>query len=156
MGLTAIHTQLCRHRGGLTKRHNRVRNYLYLKYKRAGFECEKEKYGVCLNLMKPADIWVKDFHDGKDGALDISITCPLSKVQIKKKHHKKYDASYNAIKVKMKHYEQAVDEASIQFEPLIWESFGGMPPTTQKEILNLANDLRHIERRSETDIYNHR
>ena len=75
---------------------------------------------------KPADVFVPNHTCGKDLALDVAVTCPLQ-------HKYLHDASViagfacndYAVQVKMKNFQERVEQEGFIYLPVIFESFGG-------------------------------
>lgn len=75
---------------------------------------------------KPADVFVPNYTCGKDLVLDVAVTCPLQ-------HKYLHDASViagfacndYAVQVKMKNFQERVEQEGFIYLPVIFESFGG-------------------------------
>ena len=131
--------------GDKTVNHNCVRDDVYMQAKRSHVAPQLEVSGVCglIGLQdtvdarqRPADVLLcraQDIHTGVGGgngrvALDIGIICPQAAGHLSQASGESLGAAEAYVKTKCARgdMERRCREAGVVFQPLIFESFGGV------------------------------
>ena len=127
MDVFGHHATVCAVKGDRIKRHNQIRDILFDFCSCAAWGPSKEKPNLfSYSSEKPADVFVPNYTCGKDLVLDVAVTCPLQ-------HKYLHDASViagfacndYAVQVKMKNFQERVEQEGFIYLPVIFESFGG-------------------------------
>ena len=128
MDLFGDHAAVCA--GSATKRHDRVRDLLFLVCKEAGYSVAKEVRNLLPgSRAKPGDLVIQSFSPSfACSAFDISLSDPLQSSKLKYAAVRKGYVGAQAESRKLHFSLQPCRRVGIEFVPLIWESFGGAMP----------------------------
>ena len=91
---------------------------------------------------RPADIFVPNYSLGKDLVFDVAVTCPL---QHKYYHSAAQSAGFAcntyADEVKIKNYQERVENEGCTYLPAVFESFGGFSQDVPDFLFKLSNGM---------------
>jgi len=148
------HSTICSKGTSLTRRHNRIRDYLANEFKKAGFAVEVEPNDLCMyNDRRPGDVRVFCYKDNKDLLIDVTVTSSFNNMSLARNH-----AGYNLKKradEKMRKYEKDLDNMdNVDFMPFVIESLGGRSTHADKVLEKIALCQAHISGSSYNDCLN--
>ena len=135
--------------------HNETRNTVYRQGQGAGARPELEKSGLLSGLgwpgvagHRPADTLLCSTAGVRTGkrrtrlrvALDIGIVCPQAHSHIGAGAGKVLGAASEYVNTKCKHQdtEKKCEEAGIEYQPMIFESFGGIESEAEEVLKSLS------------------
>ena len=90
---------------------------------------------------KPADILIPRWVDGKDGALDVTVTSPLCKTNMARAAAEAGSALKSAYERKVQGAAAACQEQGLAFLPIAMETLGGLHQVTIAQLKRLASAL---------------
>ena len=127
MDVFGNHASVCPTKGDRIRRHNVLRDIIYDFCSIASWGPKKETPHIFPSSSeRPADIFVPNYSLGKDLVLDVAVTCPL---QHKYYHSAAQSAGFAcntyADEVKIKNYQERVENEGCTYLPAVFESFGG-------------------------------
>jgi hypothetical protein len=100
------------------------------------------------NAMRPADVFLKNWIQGRDAALDVTVTSPLQQEQVHREAANAGVAIEARKRTKMTPYFEKCREVGIKFVPLVVTTLGGW---NKEASLQLQRIARALGRRSDTD-----
>ena len=122
-----IHAITCRRGGDRTTRHNIVRDCLYELCSEAAWAPVVEKSGLLTNgSMRPGDVFIPSYQQGKGTAIDVTIVHPLQPSYILNSVERWGCAAEAAEAAKKEKYQTECENAGVIFSPFAIESLGGM------------------------------
>ena len=127
--------------GDKTRRHNAVRDILFLVACGAALSVEREpKHLLLRGGQKPADLLIRNFSEGfHASAFDVSVSDTLQSTSL---HHATVDTGYVAQAAhdrKARKYREACLEVNLDFFPMVWESTGGATSTVHSMVESWSN-----------------
>jgi hypothetical protein len=136
-----VHSLICKKKGDIIRRHNAIRDCIFVFCKEAGLSVVKEKAGLLGDKgdkRRPADVFIDNFSQNSDYCLDVAVTSPLQKKYIKKAAEVDNHAGSDYFLFKMSKYSKAVEEANLTFSPIIFEAFGRIAPESIAILTKIA------------------
>ena len=121
----------CKYGGHRTYRHNAIRDLTFEHARGGGAEVKPEVKNLIPDgsAKRPADIWVKDFYNGQDAALDVVVTNVASHPSL----FDAYSSQSNLGSIAEKGYTAKIAkshavcvENGLLFHPIAFESTGGV------------------------------
>eukprot|EP01084_Bolivina_argentea_P291425 500868_1 len=142
LDLCGTHCINCGTKDGLyTITHNKIRDIYFEKFKRGGFNVEKEKPGLLESGRKPADIYGYEFIHGLDYAFDITLTSPFKKNTLADTIKFIGISAEKAIRMKYKKYKDDIKNVHWKFQPIAFERTGGFSLPAQLLTKRIALQL---------------
>jgi hypothetical protein len=116
------HAILCATDGERIARHDRLRDAIFEAAASAALEPERECRDLFPNSTeRPADVYLKSWVRGRDAALDVTITSPLQKSQVRREADHAGVALEAAKQRKMTRYYETCDNLGVEL-PCRWLS----------------------------------
>ena len=135
------HAGVCPMGGDKNRRHNAVRDILFLAARGAALSVEREpKHLLLRGGQKPADLLIRNFSEGfHASAFDVSVSDTLQSTSL---HHAAVVTGYVAQAAhdrKVRKYREACLEVNLDFFPMVWESTGGATSTVHSMVESWSN-----------------
>ena len=143
MDVFGHHAAVCPTKGDRIRRHNVLRDIIYDFCSIASWGPKKETPHIFPSSSeRPADIFVPNYSLGKDLVLDVAVTCPL---QHKYYHSAAQSAGFAcntyADEVKIKNYQERVENEGCTYLPAVFESFGGFSQDVPDFLFKLSKGM---------------
>ena len=152
MGDHALH---CRDDCGLKSgRHDRIRDIVFTAAQNASLNPLKEMPGLIPgSLSRPADIFVRNWVDGRKVAFDVSVTSPTQEAVQFQAADRPAAAIEARKQAKMRAHHADCQAQGIFFQPLVVETFGGWDSDALKFLKAIGHqDARRWGRDSAVEI----
>jgi hypothetical protein len=129
---------------GLTIRHNITRDILYQYCRKANYTTEKEKWNLCADQSKPADVYIHTYNNNKACYIDVGITSPIQDKFFTNEIEDILIAANSYEQFKIHKYENKIELLEVDFIPFICEAFGGIGHYAYTVIKRISWDLQSI------------
>jgi ubiquitin carboxyl-terminal hydrolase 44/49 len=135
------HAGVCSAGGDKTRRHNAVRDILFLAARGAALSVEKEPKHLLLHGgQKPADLLVRNYTEGfHASAFDVTISDTLQPTSLDRAAAESGYVARVAHEKKLQKYQDSCRESNLAFFPMVWESTGGTTSTVHSTIESWSN-----------------
>ena len=136
------HAIACGWEGERIARHNQLRDALFQTACQAALGPRKEEQALLPGLgNKPADVYIPNWIEGKDAALDVTVVSPLQATLIHKAAEEGGHALKHAYERKFRQVGQECEAQGLKFCPLPVETLGGWHPKAITLLSKLAHQL---------------
>ena len=136
------HALACPRYSDRIARHNQVRDLLYEAAASAALAPVREgRFLLPGTAAKPADILIPRWVDGKDGALDVTVTSPLCQTNMARAAAEAGSALRSAYERKVQGAAAACQEQGLSFLPIAMETLGGLHQVATVQLKRLASAL---------------
>ena len=136
------HALGCQQTGDRIARHNRLRDVLFEAAAGAALgPVREERHLLPGTAAKPADVLIPRWIDGKDGALDVTVTSPLSASNVAAAASEAGGALLKAVKRKAQGAAQACQDQGLSFLPVAVETLGGLHKTACEQIKRIGTSV---------------
>ena len=125
------------------------------KKKNSRIYCWSREIWINVDQSKPADIFIESYIDGKNAAIDVTVTSPIQNKTLNRATTDVFVAAKLQETVKLKKYDQIIDSDNFEYIPLVFEAFGGIPEKSKNILKRLSADLLFKTRLDINVIYNH-
>ena len=134
-----VHALSCGHGPERTQRHNDMRDFVFTACQAAGFHTTREFPPGLVpgSLERPGDVLVRNWQQGRFGAMDVTITSTLQDNTIFQAANEVGFCASKAEARKEAKYEGILEQVDII--PLAFETFGGMTAGTRRTLKRLAD-----------------
>ena len=140
--LLGDHALACSRYSDRIARHNHLRDLLFETAASAALGPVREgRFLLPGTAAKPADILIPRWSDGKDGALDVTVTSPLCKTNVAKAAAEPGSALRSAYERKVQGAAAACQEQGLSFLPIAAETLGGLHQVAVVQLKRLATAL---------------
>lgn len=129
-------------RGGVIRRHNSIRDAIFVYAKKSGFKVSREKMGLIGDVgdqRRPADVLIENFSLSRDHCLDVAVTSPVQPTYLRHAANTPGFAAsdYSAFKNAM--YKQEVEDSGTKvFVPMVVETYGRWSDTALEVLKAIA------------------
>ena len=107
--------------------------------------CFEEKNLLPGTVARPGDVTIRRWSNGKDGAIDVTVTSPLCPSNVVEAAAEAGAALAKAYNRKMKDTAEACRREGIAFLPFALETLGGLHPGAVATARQLAAALASVE-----------
>ena len=127
--------------GDKTRRHNAVRDILFLAARGVALSVEREpKHLLLRGGQKPADLLIRNFSEGfHASAFDVSVSDTLQSTSLNRAAADTGYVAQAAHDRKTRKFRDACLEANLAFFPMVWESTGGATSTVHFMVESWSN-----------------
>ena len=139
---TGDHAISCGYEGERIARHDHLRNALYTTCSQACLGPTKEVRDLVEGTnARPADLFLPNWTEGQDTALDVTVVNPLQISMVHQAAECPGHALIKAYERKMNRHGEQCKQAGVVFTPLPLETLGGWHETTVNEVRKIASAL---------------
>ena len=133
------HSLCCTKGPERTARHNSIRNVIHQTCIAAGLSASLEPPHLLSNSEhRPGDIFIRDWSCGKSIAMDVTVSCTLQQSNLDKAAaHDRFHAQ-DADTRKRRLLAKVYDGSGFIFQPMSFESTGGMTSATEETLKTIA------------------
>ncbi len=135
------HALRCKHGTGRGLRHNLIKNWLNGQINDVGCTTQLEKPGLLDNSDRPADIYVFEWEQGQNVALDVGVTSVSRPTIVQKASTTRGAACAEYAAIKVRKYRARCEEKGFRFIPLVVESTGTWTKEAKKFLDTLASRI---------------
>ena len=136
------HALGCQKYGDRIARHNLLRDVLYEAAASADLGPSKEEpHLIPGSAARPGDILIRRWCDGKDAALDVTVTSPLAPTNVVAAAREAGKALVKAHERKMRDTAEACRTQGLTFLPVALETLGGLHSTAVGQVKKLGTAL---------------
>lgn len=136
------HALGCQKYGDRIARHNLLRDVLYEAAASADLGPSKEEpHLIPGTAARPGDILIRRWCDGKDTALDVTVTSPLAPTNVAGAAREAGKALVKAFERKMRDTAEACRSQGLTFLPVAMETLGGLHSTAVGQVKKLGAAL---------------
>jgi hypothetical protein len=141
---------------GLTRRHNRVRDALHTLAQQAGMHAEKEKPYLLKDdpTLRPADVYITQWHLDRPICLDVSIVNPVAPSNVVRAATHLAATAQASEQTKLIMYGTKCADNQLEFCPLVMESFGGFGPLAIPIFKKISKAMSTRREEDESDAMN--
>ena len=126
------HAVTCRRSGAITRCHNLLRDVAKSIAAAAGYTVLSEQTIPSNHALRPADILIHNWKEGKPLALDFTVSTPSLNADSDPELKIAASMLYQACQKKVRHYRQACERDGWLFQPFAADVFGAIHPTARK------------------------
>ncbi len=137
----ALHVLLCAQYDSYRKKHDNIRNLIYKLAHKARWNPRREVKYLFGNGLKPADVWIPLYNEGKSLCLDITIPNVMAPSRYVKQLKDKDYTFNNALSTKNKKYLKKCSEHDLLFKPFIIDVYGRFETNTFNFIKELCEPI---------------
>ena len=133
------HALCCGHWGERIGRHNAIRDHIHSMAAKAVLSPVKEGRFLLPGCdRRPADVYLPNWAEGRDAALDITVINPLQQATVAQAAETPGHSLDFAFNRKMRGTAEECERQGVAFIPLAFESLGGWHKTAEKQVKKLA------------------
>ena len=139
------HALGCAKRGDRIARHDQLRDVLFEAASSASLAPVREEAHLLPgSAARPGDVLIRRWSDGKDGALDVTVTGPLASSNLAGAAEEAGSALTKAFKRKVQGTAEACQEQGLVFLPIALETLGGFHKVAVEQVKKIGAALaRH-------------
>jgi len=126
------HAVTCRRSGAITRCHNLLRDVAKSIAAAAGYTVLSEQTIPSNHALRPADILIHNWKEGKPLALDFTVSTPSLNADSDPELKIAASMLDQACQKKVRHYRQACERDGWLFQPFAADVFGAIHPTARK------------------------
>ena len=146
------HALCCGHWGERITRHNSIRDHVHQMAAAAVLNPVKEgRFILPGNDRRPADIFLPNWAEGRDAALDVMVINPLQQATVVEAATTPGHSLDFAFDRKMRGAADDCQRQGVAFIPLAFESLGGWHKTAEVQVKRIAQDLARQTGREESE-----
>lgn len=140
-----VHALTCKAAGDRIRKHNSIVDFIYQQAISAAKNPTKEKLHLLGqdNSMKPADIFLPNFKNGKSLCIDIGIVTPMAPSHVNAASKDALAAAEKYSEVKTKKYAHVCEERGIFYLPAVGEVMGGWSDQANGIFQHLIKAISH-------------
>jgi hypothetical protein len=156
LDIYGIHAASCSGKFGLSYRHNRVRDCIKAQARRAGMRATDEEPRLLTNdpTLRPADVYIAEWHLSRGMCLDVSIVNPLTDTAVVAASTTPASAAAHAEKHKMARYHKLCADSGHEFSPVVMETYGGFGELARPILKRISKALSTCTDQDESDALN--
>ena len=133
------HALGCRKYGERIARHDMLRDVIFEAAASAALAPAKEEPHLLPGTAaRPGDVLIRRWHDGKDGALDVTVTGPLAKTNVRAAAVQPGSALTKVFDRKVQGAAAACQQQGLIFLPVAMETLGGMHKVAVEQMKRLG------------------
>ena len=139
------HALGCAKFGDRIARHDQLRDVLFEAAASAALApVREERYLLPGTAARPGDVLIRRWSDGKDGALDVTVTGPLANSNVEAAAEEPGSALSKAFKRKVQGAAEACQAQGLVFLPVALETLGGFHRVAVEQVKKIGSALaRH-------------
>ena len=133
------HALGCAKYGERIARHDMLRDVIFEAAASAALApVKEERHLLPGTAARPGDVFIRRWHDGKDGALDVTVTGPLAKTNVRAAATEAGSSLLKAFDRKVRGAAAACQQQGLVFLPLAVETLGGMHKVAVEQLKRLG------------------
>ena len=133
------HALGCAKHGDRIARHDHLRDVIFEAAASASLApAREERHLLPGTAARPGDVLIRRWCDGKDGALDITVTGPLARSNVTAAAEKSGSALIKAVQRKVQGVAEACHEQGLVFLPIAMETLGGLHKVGEDQVRRIG------------------
>ena len=133
------HALGCAKFGDRIARHDMLRDVIFEAAASAALApVKEERHLLPGTAARPGDVFIRRWHDGKDGALDVTVTGPLAKSNVRAAAAEAGSALSKSFDRKVQGAAAACQQQGLVFLPLAMETLGGVHKVGVEQLKRLG------------------
>ena len=147
------HSLGCAKTGDRIARHNMLRDVLFEAAASADLgPCKEERHLLPGTVARPGDVTIRRWSNGKDGAIDVTVTSPLSPSNVAGAAAEAGASLAKACQRKVRDTAEACRREGFVFLPFAMETLGGLHPGAVTQVKQLAAALARAKGSEEGEV----
>ena len=133
------HALGCAKHGDRIARHDQLRDVLFEAAASASLApAREERHLLPGSAARPGDVMIRRWTDGKDGALDVTVTGPLASSNVRAAAEEAGSALAKAVQRKVQGVAEACQQQGLGFLPIAMETLGGFHKVAVEQVKRIG------------------